>query len=147
MRIFKTYFLLFFFSFSYFILRRFSYPITKCPLFCKSLIALIAKKRYSALGFLVLLKESLFFSRFFFNLFQGFEYRFYSSSIFYGICGCSGFTIVVVGVKSYVWAILSFKSIAEIFRLCCLAESKFVHDLSFDFFLFELLPPFLIVDF
>ena len=28
-----------------------------------------------------------------------------------------------------------------------LAESKFVHDLNFDFFLFELLRPFLIVDF
>ena len=28
-----------------------------------------------------------------------------------------------------------------------LAESKFVHDLNFDFFLFEHLPPFLIVDF
>ena len=28
-----------------------------------------------------------------------------------------------------------------------LAESKFVHDLNFDFFLFELLPPFLIFDF
>ena len=28
-----------------------------------------------------------------------------------------------------------------------LAESKFVHDLKFDFFLFEHLPPFLIVDF
>ena len=27
------------------------------------------------------------------------------------------------------------------------SESKFVHDLNFDFFLFELLPPFLIVDF
>ena len=28
-----------------------------------------------------------------------------------------------------------------------LAESKFVHDLNFEFFLFELSPPFLIVDF
>ena len=28
-----------------------------------------------------------------------------------------------------------------------LAESKFVRDLNFDFFLFEHLPPFLIVDF
>ena len=28
-----------------------------------------------------------------------------------------------------------------------LIETKFVHDLIFDFFLFELLPPFLIVDF
>ena len=28
-----------------------------------------------------------------------------------------------------------------------LAESKFVHDLNFDFFLFEHLPPFLIVEF
>ena len=28
-----------------------------------------------------------------------------------------------------------------------LAESKFVHDLNFDFFVFEHIPPFLIVDF
>ena len=28
-----------------------------------------------------------------------------------------------------------------------LAESKFVHDLNFDFFLFDLLPPFLTIDF
>ena len=35
----------------------------------------------------------------------------------------------------------------EILKVFFLAETKFVHDLNFDFFLFELLPPFLIVDF
>ena len=34
-----------------------------------------------------------------------------------------------------------------IFYRFFLAERKFVHDLNFDFFLFERLPPFLIVDF
>ena len=33
------------------------------------------------------------------------------------------------------------------YRIFFLAESKFVHDLNFDFFQFEHLPPFLIVDF
>ena len=35
----------------------------------------------------------------------------------------------------------------EILQVFFLAESKFVHDLNFDSFLFEHLPPFLIVDF
>ena len=33
------------------------------------------------------------------------------------------------------------------YRFVFLAESKIVHDLNFDFFMFEHLPPFLIVDF
>ena len=40
-----------------------------CPLFCELFIALIAKELYSALCFLVLLKNSLNFSSFFSNLF------------------------------------------------------------------------------
>ena len=39
------------------------------------------------------------------------------------------------------------KSIDILPAMFFLAESKFVHDLNFDFFLFELSPPFLIVDF
>ena len=35
----------------------------------------------------------------------------------------------------------------EILQVFFLAESKFVLDLNFDFFLFEPLPPFLIIDF
>ena len=35
----------------------------------------------------------------------------------------------------------------DILPVFFLAESKFFHDLNFDFFLFELLPPFLIVEF
>ena len=40
-----------------------------------------------------------------------------------------------------------FKSFPVFYRLFFLAESMFVHDLNFDFFLFEHLPPLLIVDF
>ena len=38
--------------------------------------------------------------------------------IFYGICGGSGFSIVVIFNKSKVWAILSFESFPEFFGLC-----------------------------
>ena len=41
----------------------------------------------------------------------------------------------------------SVESFPIFYRLCFLAESKFVHDLNFGFFMFEHLPPFLIVEF
>ena len=60
-------------------------------------MALIAKELYSALCFPVLLKK-LSFSSFFVQFV--FECRFFSSIIFHGSCGGSGFTIVVLIVQS-----------------------------------------------
>ena len=54
---------------------------------------------------------------------------------------------VVVAVAVVVVDAVTTQSGVLIFYGFFLAESKFVHDLNFDFFLFELLPPFLIVDF
>ena len=43
------------------------------------------------------------------------------------------------------WFLTTRRGVLIFYRFF-LAESKFVHDLNFDFFLFELLPPFWIVD-
>ena len=62
-------------------------------------------------------------------------------SYFYGIFGGSGFTIVVLFIKSQVWAILSFESFPEFFRLCfynskslnCIGALFFFQDLFIHF--------------
>ena len=53
-------------------------------------------------------------------------------------CCCCYFCFVVV---------VTTRSGVLIFYRFFKAETKFVHDLNFDFFLFDLSPPFLIVDF
>ena len=65
LRNFKPFFS-FFAAFFYLILYRcLTHLIITCPLFCEIFIALIAKEPYSALCFLVLIKNSFNFYRFF----------------------------------------------------------------------------------
>ena len=54
--------------------------------------------------------------------------------------------VVVVVVVDVVVVVTTRRGVLRFYRFF-LAESKFVHNLNFDFFLFEHLPPFLIVDF
>ena len=70
-----------------------------CALFCELFIALIAKERYSTLCFLVLLKKDIMFFQFSFSISSKFLNAIsILPQIFYGICGGSRFTIVVVVV-------------------------------------------------
>ena len=88
-----------------------------CPLFCEFFMALIAKEFDSALCFLVLLKKSLSFSSFFsfcfwflnaVSILPHLLWHLWRFRVHNSCCSC----LVVV------WAIFSFESFREMFRLC-----------------------------